>query len=155
MLQRLGRWLRTAGYDTEIISDGRRDYELLKQARKEGRLLLTCDKALSEYRDAQKHVVVLNMGTLNDFVAQLSEHCHINWQYQPFSRCINCNSELQEANSEQRNLIPHEVPPEQVSELVYYCAQCNKVYWDGGHVERMRLQLEKWQTQFSSEKSSP
>ena len=152
MLQRLGRWLRTAGYDTEIVSDGRRDYELLKQARKEDRVLLTCDKALSEYRDAQKHVVVLNMGSLNDFVAEVSELCNIDWEHKPFSRCINCNSSLQEANLEQRKLIPPEVPPEQISQLVYYCPKCNKVYWDGGHVERMRAQLEHWQLQFSNEK---
>lgn len=150
MLQRLGRWLRTAGYDTEIISDGRSDYKLLQQARKEDRLLLTCDKALSEYREAQQHVAVLKMGSLNDFVAELSELCHINWLFKPFSRCTTCNSALLEANPEQRKLIPQDISREQVSPLVYYCPKCNKVYWDGGHVARMRSQLEKWQLKYNS-----
>lgn len=147
MLQRLGRWLRTAGYDTEIINDGRKDYALLQQARKEDRLLLTCDKALADYRDADKHVILLTMGPLDELVQQVSQQCQIDWQFQPFTRCITCNSFLQEADPIQRNLIPSDVKQERISEIVYYCPNCNQVYWDGGHVGRMRAQLQQWQLQ--------
>lgn len=147
MLQRLGRWLRTAGYDTEIINDGRDDYDVLKLARKENRILLTCDYALTEYRDADKHVVLLEPGSLDEFVKQVSQKCLVNWQFKPFSRCITCNTKLNEANEEQRNTIPDDV--KQDSEVVYYCSSCNKVYWDGGHTQRMREQLNQWQAAYN------
>lgn len=41
MLQRLGPWLRAAGYDTRIATHAEADYYLLRQAIDEGRLLLT------------------------------------------------------------------------------------------------------------------
>lgn len=149
MLQRLGRWLRTAGYDTEIINDGRKDYALVQQARSEDRLLLTCDQALAEYRDAEKYVVLLTMGSLDDLVYEVSQKCQIDWQFQPFTRCITCNASLEEADVTQRKLIPSDIKHEQISQVIYYCRACNKVYWDGGHVDRMRAQLEKWQKQYS------
>jgi uncharacterized protein with PIN domain len=45
--------------------------------------------------------------------------------------------------------IPADVQQEQMSHDVYYCAGCNKVYWDGSHVERMRSQLDKWQQEYN------
>ena len=145
MLQRFGRWLRTAGYDTEIVNDGRDDYEILKQARKEDRILLTCDRALTEYRDADKNVVFLEPGSLDELAKQVSHKCQVNWQFQPFSRCMTCNTALIEADEQQRLTIPADVNESQLSHEIYYCPTCNKVYWDGGHVERMRDQLQKWQ----------
>ena len=142
MLQRLGRWLRTAGYDTEIVTDGRDDYEILKQARMENRILLTCDQALTEYRGADEHVVLLETGSFDELAKQVSQECQVNWQFQPFTRCMSCNTALQEADEIQRKTIPDDV--KQNRNEVYYCPSCNKVYWDGGHVQRMRAQLEQW-----------
>ena len=50
MLIRLGRWLRAAGYDTEIAADAIADRLLLDHAIREGRLLLTRDRKLAEHR---------------------------------------------------------------------------------------------------------
>lgn len=147
MLQRLGRWLRTAGYDTEIISDGRDDYNILKLTRKEGRVLLTCDRALTEYRDAEKNVVLLETDSLDELAKQLSQKCQVNWQFRPFSRCLRCNTVLHEADDMQRKTIPDDVKKN--STAVYYCPNCNKVYWDGGHVQRMRTQLELWNSSYN------
>jgi uncharacterized protein len=47
MLTGIGRWLRAAGYDTAIAASGASDDDLLAQARAEGRVLLTCDRALA------------------------------------------------------------------------------------------------------------
>ena len=52
MLQRLGRWLRAAGYDTLIARNAESDYELLRQALDEGRLLITRDRELAKHRRA-------------------------------------------------------------------------------------------------------
>lgn len=147
MLQRLGRWLRTAGYDTAIISDSRNDYEILKQARKENRCLLTCDHDLAEFRDADKHVILLESNSLESLAEQVSKKCNVNWLYKPFSRCIACNTLLEKADERQQKEIPPDISVS--SNDVYYCPECNQVYWDGGHVERMRKQLDKWSSEFS------
>ena len=103
MLQRLGRWLRIAGYDTEIISDGRDDYDVLKLARKENRVLLTCDRAFTDYRDAKKNVVLLETGSLDELARQVSQKGQVNWQFQPFTRCLMC-SQLYSRSSSTSNL---------------------------------------------------
>ena len=152
MLQRFGRWLRTAGYDTKIVNDGRDDYEILKLARKEDRVLLTCDRALTEYRDADKVVVLLETGSLDELAKQLSQKCQINWQFQPFTRCMTCNTVLTEADEQQRETIPPDIQQNSHNREVYYCPTCNKVYWNGGHVKRMREHLEKWHQQYNGSK---
>lgn len=52
MLMRLGRWLCAAGYDTAIAASGSSDRALFEEARLEGWLLVSRDRKLAEYRDA-------------------------------------------------------------------------------------------------------
>ncbi len=148
MLQRLGSWLRAAGYDTFIEQDGRADYALLQQALKEDRLLITRDKKLLEHRRAPGTVVLLECDGLEDCIRDLSRKVSINWLYRPFTRCMVCNSSLQPASSAQLSSLTEKMQSQ--IDAPVYCSVCNKVYWDGGHVDRMRKRLEKWQaTQFS------
>jgi len=146
MLQRLGRWLRAAGYDTLIATDAKPDYYLLTQAIHDNRLLITRDQALSQHRRAKGHVILLNASKLDDCAAELSRHLPINWQLNPFSRCLVCNTPLLDATPQQ---LAH-IPPKsrQKTEKAYFCPSCRQVLWDGGHVKRMRRQLAKWQEIF-------
>jgi len=142
MLQRLGSWLRAAGYDTEIETDSRDDYELLKQAIAEQRKLITRDRKLLEYRRAPDNVVYLDCNTLEECVASLTRQLSIDWQYRPFSRCLVCNTELVSADEQQRQRIPDDALER--TELPLFCPTCNKVYWEGSHVRRMRNKLQHW-----------
>lgn len=143
MLQRLGNWLRAAGYDTEIETDSRDDYALLKQAIAEQRKLITRDSKLLEYRRAPGHVVYLDCNRLEECVASLTRQLAIDWQYRPFSRCLVCNTELVSADPEQRQRIPDDARERTAQPL--YCPKCNKVYWEGSHIRRMRKKLQHWQ----------
>ncbi len=143
MLQRLGSWLRAAGYDTLIEQQGRADYELLQQALKENRLLISRDKKLLEHRRASGTVVFVKSEGLDDCARELSQKLSINWTFRPFSRCMVCNTPLHVANKEQLASLPEKIH-HQIDAPVY-CSSCNKLYWDGGHVQRMREKLEKWQ----------
>jgi len=145
MFQRLGSWLRAAGYDTVIEQDGRADYELLQQALKENRLLITRDKKLLEHRRAPGTVVLLDCDGLDDCAHALSQQLSIDWLHQPFVRCMVCNTLLRPASHEQTSTLPEKIQSQ--IDAPVYCSVCNKVYWDGGHVERMRERLEKWQEQ--------
>lgn len=143
MLQRLGRWLRAAGYDTRIATHAEADYYLLRQAIDEGRLLLTRNPKLLEHRRAPGTVILLSADTLEACAEELSTLLDINWQHDPFSRCLACNSLLQDATPQQREKTPPRA--RQLVEAAYYCPDCNQVYWEGSHVKRMRRLLEHWQ----------
>jgi uncharacterized protein with PIN domain len=147
MLQRLGNWLRTAGYDTLIETNGRSDYELLRDAIADGRYLITRDQKLMEHRRAPGTVILLTCDGMEECVRSLSEQLPVDWQYQPFTRCTVCNTPLQAASSRQKDSIPKR--SKKSVEEAYYCPSCEQVYWDGSHVKRMRTKLEEWHTLYN------
>jgi uncharacterized protein with PIN domain len=142
MLQRLGRWLRAAGYDTVIAVNATPDYYLLRQAIDEGRVLITCDRKLMEHRRAAGNVILLNCSSFENCVQELTRQIHLNWQFKPFSRCLVCNSPLLDATPAQLQHAPASVQHRHLPAL--YCPKCNQVYWEGSHVKRMRHQLGTW-----------
>jgi uncharacterized protein with PIN domain len=148
MLQRLGNWLRAAGYDTLIEANGRSDYEVLRQAIDEQRYLVTRDRKLMEHRRAPGTVILLNCDGIEQCVASLSEQLPVNWQYRPFVRCTVCNTPLIKASPQQKQSIPEQ--SQQHIDDAFYCPVCNQVYWEGSHVRRMRNQLKKWHRTYNS-----
>ncbi len=154
MLQRLGRWLRAAGYDTLIESDGRDDYSLLKQAQEEQRLLITRDRGLKKFRRADGNVVLLECNGLEDCVADLSHKLPIDWLHKPFSRCMVCNTPLTETSEAQKQRLPEDQRGQGAGES-YYCPGCEKVYWSGSHVRHMHDRLAGWQQRHGTSRRSP
>lgn len=128
-LEPLGRWLRAAGYDTEITADARANYYTLQQAREQGRLLLTRNPELSQLRRASDTVIVLRSAQLDDCARQLADSLSFNWQYNPFSRCTACNHPFSSDKS-------HE-----------YCPGCQQVYWKPEQRQRLQGRLSRWQSQ--------
>jgi len=143
MLKGFARWLRTAGYDTTICESGISDRELLNQAISEHRLLITRDKKLLEFRHAHGNVIWLRCNLLGECVDALSSQVSINWLYKPFSRCLLCNTSLIPADENLYTRIP-ETSRAHVKEVLY-CRSCDKLYWQGSHVRRMKKQLSEWQ----------
>lgn len=142
MLSGLGRWLRAAGYDTLIAGQGVPARELIAQAVRDSRLLLTRDRKLAEFRDAAKTVLVLNGNGLDSSVTELMSRLPVAWDYRPFSRCMVCNTLLEQAASE----MIERVPPASRAHVqqLYHCPGCDRVYWEGSHVRRMRARLAAW-----------
>jgi hypothetical protein len=147
MLQRLGNWLRAAGYDTLIETDGRQDYELLQEAIATRRKLITRDRKLLEHRRAPGHVIYLEGNNLDECAASLSAKLPIDWQLAPFTRCLICNTKLRKAKATEQKDQPEDV---RKREGTLYCPTCNKVYWDGSHVRRMRHRLQQWQQAYGT-----
>ncbi|MBD3608958.1 MAG: DUF5615 family PIN-like protein [Gammaproteobacteria bacterium] len=141
MLKGLVRWLRAAGYDTLTLADGEEDGVLLQRAENEKRLLLTRDRQLMQHRRANGRAILLECNEQYECAAELTRLLHIDWHYRPFSRCMLCNTPLQTANDEQRLMLPVDV---QADELVLYCPVCDKLFWEGSHVRRMRTHLARW-----------
>ncbi len=144
MLSGLGRWLRVAGYDTALIEIPQDDREILQQAINENRILLTCDRHFKEMQVAPNSVIFLSNNGIEECAIELKKLFNLNWLHAPFSRCLECNSPLEEPNEKQ---VDEQVPNDIrfSSEPFSYCPQCQKVYWKGSHTTRMLKQLEAWQ----------
>jgi uncharacterized protein with PIN domain len=142
MLKRLGHWLRAAGYDVLMLPDGSADDEVVQRASEEQRILLTRDRNMAQPQDAAARLVLLDCKNLDDCAAALSAVLPVDWLYQPFSRCMNCNTPLVEASPSQWAQIPAGVHG--LVTKLRYCPSCDRLYWDGSHVERMHERLARW-----------
>ncbi len=137
MLERLGRWLRAAGYDAATAPRGAADRALLAQARRERRRLLTRDRGLLGHRGAREAALLLTGETLDACAAELTERLGVDWGRDPFSRCLICNVPVERAGPEIG------IPPG-ARGVLYRCPCCGRRYWAGGHAARMRERLEGW-----------
>ena len=144
MLARLGRCLRAAGYDTEIAAPSEHDGALLERAIQEDRLLLTCDRGITERRKASGRVVVLPSNGLHRTARTLTSRLQIDWLLRPFSRCLVDNSSLRPANTEELCRLPERARAIGNKD-VFICPLCDRIYWPGSHVRRMYEQLNAWQ----------
>lgn len=139
MLKGVARWLRAAGYDTTMEADGTADSVLLEKAHREHRILLTRDQRLAEQRPDGGSMVLLQCNGQHTCLEELRERLGVDWLYRPFTRCLKCNTRLQEAPAERWVEIP-EQSRDRATRLLL-CPQCDQLFWDGDHVTRMRARL--------------
>ena len=142
MLVRLGRWLRAAGYDTEIAAGGLADRALVAHCAAEARVLLTRDRHLAAVANARVRVVRLAESTIAAQARALRIALGIDWQYAPFTRCLIDNAPLAPAPPD----MAAQVPPSSraAGGPLRLCPQCGRLYWPGGHVRRMLAKLAAW-----------
>jgi hypothetical protein len=139
MLGRLARWLRLLGFDTAYdpaISDS----ELARRAFEEGRVVLTRDRALPEEWRLPR-VVVIEAETLREQLRELAGVFPMRGR-RLFSRCSHCNVELQDVAAAR---VAAEVPPRVLARQAAFrrCPACDRVYWEGSHVARIRRALDQ------------
>ena len=143
MLGRLARWLRLLGYDAVYFPG--EDDDVLRQARREGRVLLTRDTRLLQRRSAgvrsptdslPPHLFIESdrvMEQLRQVVAALG----LNPTAPPAHRCSCCNAVLEPRDRTQvEGLVPEFVLSH--SEAFQACPHCQRIYWAGSHQRRMK-----------------
>ena len=140
MLGKLAKKLRLLGFDTVYYP--RIDEEkMLKEVGE--RILLTRDREV--YRKAAAMKMKVYYVESDDWRAQLRKlilDLDLYDEMKPFTRCVECNEVLIDAE-------PDEVK-DRVPEYVYktverfkVCPKCGKVYWKGSHLEWIRKDMEK------------
>ena len=135
MLARVARHLRLLGYDCELTNHGRSDEALVRFARDHGRVLLTCARALATV--APDAVVVLPVGDNAAVVREVIRRWPIDFAASAFTRCCVCNIPVEPlAPAQAVNRVPARVLQDAVP--LTSCPRCNRVYWEGGHVARIR-----------------
>ncbi len=135
---RLAKWLRFLGIDTETTSEYR-TYPLLRMAEKEGRILLSRNKAFLKIENPQ--VYVLRSDFIFEELKDVIEHFGIKNPLL-FTRCIRCNSILERVKKEE---VKGRVPYFTFKHFDEFkvCPHCNKIYWQGSHYELIKKRLMK------------
>ena len=142
MLRGLARWLRAAGYDTEIAAQGERDRDILRRCREEGRVLLTRDRHLADLAQTRGRVLLLGADGIEAAARELRDRLGIDWLHAPFTRCLVDNAALDEAGPECWAKVPEQ--SRTGSGPLRLCPVCFRLYWPGGHVRRMHDRLAAW-----------
>jgi uncharacterized protein with PIN domain len=134
MLGRLARWLRILGYDAEYFPG--EDDDLLRQARREGRVLLTRDTRLLQRRTLPPHLFIESDHVMEQ-LRQVVRGLHLNPTAPPAHRCCCCNTELEQRDRTQVvGLVPEFVWSHH--DEFWACPRCRRIYWAGTHRRRMQ-----------------
>src|ERR671919_780781 len=147
MLGNIARKLRIFGFDTAYMAQAHDD-EILKVGIKQDRVILTADKELFKriVKVGARGVLVSGRSSeLEDLVHILSKNGITSVGMNGIgSRCSVCNGHLEERTSDQvRNddcnndlIVPDKVIA--CHNQFFQCIACGKIYWEGGHLKRIR-----------------
>jgi uncharacterized protein with PIN domain len=137
MLGTLAKWLRILGYDA-IYDPGLDDYQLMRLARAEGRVLLTRDGELARRRGIE--TLLVESQVLEEQLRQVLDELDLE-PAPAFSRCPVCNEPLVSLDREAaRDRVPAYVA--RTHEHFRLCPGCGRVYWRGSHWQQMEERLE-------------
>ena len=133
-LGRLAAYLRMLGFDV-LWQPQPSDADLARISADDRRILLTRDLGLLK-RTQVTHGLFVRATEPEEQLLEIVERLHLQRLARPFTRCLRCNSALEQV---ELVAIESELPPrvrERVRE-VRRCAGCGKLYWAGTHHDRM------------------
>ncbi len=141
---KLARWLRIMGYDAIFINTID-DQALVNIAMAEDRVLLTKDTQIMKRRVITSGRLKAILITDDDALSQLRqvvETLNLDYKFNPFSRCLECNEPLvSRAKEEVGDMVPPYVFKTQTQYM--QCPSCQRIYWRGTHWQRMEKELER------------
>jgi uncharacterized protein with PIN domain len=149
MLGNIARKLRIFGFDT-VYAEQVHDDEILKIGIEQNRVILTADKELfKRIVKAGAHGVLISSGAseFEALVHVLRKNGITSVGVNGIgSRCSVCNGHLTERtldqvkNADDRNNDEIIVPDKVIArhDQFFQCIVCGKIYWEGGHLERIR-----------------
>jgi uncharacterized protein with PIN domain len=135
MLGRLARYLRFVGHDTVYLKD-RSDAEIIRYVRAEGRRLITRDRALARRTPDS---LLLESPHIADQFRDVVRSVPSAPFVVTFVRCTLCNGLLEPLPAEQAT--PGLAPR---NRALWRCRDCEHVYWEGSHTDRIRTQVAEW-----------
>jgi uncharacterized protein len=141
MLGSTTRKLRILGFDTLYFRDGG-DADLEAIGGRDRRIILTSDKSLFAHSNRLGNRAILVEGRtdrarLLSILEQAGPEM-ASRQGRLESRCAVCNGELEVLK--RSNAAKEKVPPKVLARhrLFFRCTSCSKLYWRGGHWDRIR-----------------
>jgi hypothetical protein len=132
-LGRLAAYLRMAGVDA-LYGNKASDAELANLVASEGRVLLTRDRYLL-MRTAVERGYWVRSTEPKQQLLEVFKRFDLAGSMRPFTRCLECNTSLEEAR---REAVWERLPAKIREKAVFrICPSCQRVYWEGSHHERM------------------
>lgn len=133
-LGQLARYLRMLGFDALYRNDYQ-DEELACISSVEKRTLLTRDRRLL-MRNAVQDGYWVRHKIPREQLVEVLRRFQLCEQVAPFKRCLRCNGLLQPVSKE---AVLHRLEPltKKYFEQFRICPECEQVYWQGSHYERM------------------
>jgi uncharacterized protein with PIN domain len=134
-LGRLAKYLRLCGFDT-LFSKYYDDREIIDVAVKEKRIILTRDKQLLKDRRVT-HGYWIRSQDYREQLAEVFIRFDFTDRLEMFSRCLSCNTLLEEVSKE-------EIRDRLLADTSRYfsrftrCPQCDRIYWEGSHYDNMK-----------------
>lgn len=139
-LGKLVKWLRILGYDTEYCRSFKKSELIIKSLREE-RIMLTRNIKL---KTTEKfNIIYIKSESIFEQLNQLMWDLKLKLDSDKlFSRCLLCNTILQEINKDK---IKSKIPPYVFNTQSQFklCPNCRKIYWPGTHWENARVYLTK------------
>lgn len=139
-LGKLARYLRLLGFDA-VHADGCQDEDLVAAASRDGRILLTRDRALLKRRAVTHGYWVRSTAPLVQ-AQEVVRRFDLADQAEPFTRCLACGSPLLAVEKEE---VRERIPPRVAAWRDDYlrCTGCGKLYWEGTHHPRLRATVDR------------
>jgi uncharacterized protein with PIN domain len=143
MLGKLVRWLRVLGQNVQY-SNILNDTELILRAKKEKRILLTRDLELYQ-RAVARGIDAFYMKNLKEAekLAELANKFDVSLEIDlERTRCPKCNTRIRPTQKEKLK--------DRIEKKTYIhydefwkCPNCNQIYWQGSHWDRISATLEE------------
>ncbi len=140
MLGALAKWLRVSGHDVFYSASIDRS-GLFRVACDEGRTILTRTKAFHELKEIPPYLIIESEEVADQLRQVYKEYPKLDPWKGLFCRCVECNELLQKVEKAD---VEAKLPPlvrEQISSF-HQCPSCQRIYWAGTHVQRMKSFLE-------------
>ncbi|MEJ2495412.1 MAG: Mut7-C RNAse domain-containing protein [Ignavibacteriaceae bacterium] len=139
-LGKLTRYLRMLGLDVYYRNDIT-DIEIVKTSIRENRAILTMDRGLLK-RNEIYHAYWIRNSDLEKQVVEVVKRFQLQNQIKEFTRCLECNTPLKMISKENvENRLPQKVKENQDEFCI--CEVCDKIYWQGTHINRMSSLVER------------
>jgi uncharacterized protein with PIN domain len=129
MLGTLATWLRIFGEDT-AYAKVESDKEIIVQAQRDNRVLLTRDKDLAS---SVKPSMIINSTDLFEQIKEVIHEFDFNLDDMAvLNRCTVCNTPVEPV---ERQAVKARVPPHAYTthRHFWHCPSCNRIYWKGSH----------------------
>jgi uncharacterized protein with PIN domain len=136
--------MRLLGFDSLYRNDYQ-DAAIVKIAVSEQRIVLTRDRHLLHAKQIQHGywVRAIDAGSQIDEVIHRFDLCGL---IHPFARCLVCNGVL--ASVDKTSILDQLEPKtKRYYQVFRQCVNCQRIYWEGSHLENMRRRFAGWLTQ--------
>lgn len=133
-LAKLAHYLRMLGFDS-LHQNHYEDPEIAEIAVCEKRIVLSRDRRLLMRRNITHGRYVRNTEPLKQ-LQEIVDWLDLFSSMKPFTRCINCNGLLHEAN---KDSIADQIKADtrQYYQQFWQCDECRQIYWKGSHYHKM------------------